>query len=118
MAKKVQVTQVSDLDGKPADETVSFGLDGIAYEIDLSAHQAREMRGELAPFTGRARKLRGPRRRPARVRRSARNDLPEIREYARARGYDIRERGQVPKRIVQEYDLLQGYSAAAQAPAG
>ena len=37
MAQKVQVLLVDDLDGGEASETVSFSLDGTAYEIDLSS---------------------------------------------------------------------------------
>ncbi|MGN6172881.1 MAG: Lsr2 dimerization domain-containing protein, partial [Streptosporangiaceae bacterium] len=36
MAQKVIVALEDDLDGGPADETVRFGIDGAAYEIDLS----------------------------------------------------------------------------------
>ncbi|MDF2471610.1 MAG: Lsr2 family protein, partial [Rhodococcus erythropolis] len=36
VVKKVVVTMVDDLDKKsPADETVEFSVDGVAYEIDL-----------------------------------------------------------------------------------
>src|SRR5690242_8640106 len=37
MAQRVNVVLVDDLDGSDATETVSFGLDGAQYEIDLSA---------------------------------------------------------------------------------
>ena len=48
MAQKVQVLLVDDLDGSEATETVSFGLDGVSYEIDLSSGNAGELRNELA----------------------------------------------------------------------
>ena len=48
MAQKVQVLLVDDLDGSEATETVSFGLDGVAYEIDLSSGNAGQLRTELA----------------------------------------------------------------------
>lgn len=111
MVQKVQISQVSDLDGQPADETVKFSLDGTDYEIDLSSGQAEAMRARLLPFTSRARRKAVQRRRGGK-RKPSRSDLPEIREYARARGYDIKERGAVPKRIIDEYDLLKGYSPA------
>jgi len=37
MAQKVIVSLVDDLDGKKADETVDFTLDGTSYQIDLSS---------------------------------------------------------------------------------
>lgn len=110
MAQKVQVDQVSDLDGVPADETVKFSLDTTDYEIDLSAVQAQEMRAGLAPFVTHARKRPGRPRRGKR--RPSRPDLPDIRTYARARGYDINERGRVPTQIIDEYDALKGTDAA------
>lgn len=108
MAQKVEVRNVSDLDNEiPADETVRFGLDQSDYEIDLSRTQAEEMRGRLARFVSHARKTgRTP---AARKKKVSRDDLPQIREYARARGYDIKDRGAVPARIVAEYDLLNAY---------
>ena len=48
MAKITQVTLVDDLDGGAADETVLFGLDGDAYEIDLSEANAQALRDLLA----------------------------------------------------------------------
>ena len=48
MAKRVTVTLVDDFDGEgAADETVEFGLDGVSYEIDLSARNAAKLRGDL-----------------------------------------------------------------------
>ena len=56
MAQKVQVLLVDDIDGSEATETVSFGLDGVGYEIDLSSGNADELRGELAQYVEHARK--------------------------------------------------------------
>ena len=47
MAQKVQVILVDDIDGGEADETVSFSLDGVSYEIDLSESNATELRDAL-----------------------------------------------------------------------
>ena len=48
MAKKVTVTLVDDFDGEgPADETVEFSIDGVSYEIDLSARNAQRLRDEF-----------------------------------------------------------------------
>ena len=49
MAQKTIVQLIDDLDQGPADETVSFALDGAAYEIDLSAANAAKMRDAFAP---------------------------------------------------------------------
>lgn len=111
MAQKVEIKHVSDLNEDiPADETVQFGLDHTDYEIDLSADEAQQMRGSLERFVKNARKMgRTPSAR--RKKKVSRDDLPQIREYARARGYDIKDRGAVPARIIAEYDLLNAYQA-------
>ena len=68
MAQKVIVALEDDLDGGPADETVRFGLDGTAFEIDLSSKNARAFRKQLAPFIEHARKaVRGAARRATRT---------------------------------------------------
>src|SRR3954447_26296405 len=59
MAQKVQVILVDDLDGGSADETVSFSLDGVAYEIDLSDKNAAAFRDSLAQYVGLARRVGG-----------------------------------------------------------
>ena len=48
MAQKVQVVLVDDLDGGSADETVTFSLDGVSYEIDLSHDNAAAFRDLLS----------------------------------------------------------------------
>ena len=64
MAQKVQVLLVDDLDGSEATETVAFGLDGSAYEIDLSSGNAGKLRKELAHYVEHARKARPRAQRP------------------------------------------------------
>ena len=44
MAREVIEKIVDDLDGGDATETVSFGLDGTSYEIDLSKKNAAAFR--------------------------------------------------------------------------
>ena len=61
MAQRVKIILEDDLDGSQADETVTFGLDGVTYEIDLSADERRALRDELAPWVGHARRSGGRR---------------------------------------------------------
>jgi hypothetical protein len=103
MAQTQQVELISDLDGGRAAETVSFGLDGTAYEIDLSAEQAEEMREALSAYTeaaSRKRKAPGQRKR----RKGA--EPPGLREYAASRGFEVRDGWAVPGRIRDEFELL------------
>src|SRR5687767_5451960 len=57
MAQKVHIVLVDDLDGSEASESVSFGLDGTSYEIDLNDANAAQLRDALAPYVGHARKV-------------------------------------------------------------
>ena len=54
MAQKVHIVLEDDLDGSPATETVSFGLDGKTYEIDLNDKNAGKLRDALAQYVGAA----------------------------------------------------------------
>jgi hypothetical protein len=62
MAQRVNVVLVDDIDGSEAAETVTFGLDGVQYEIDLSTDNADKFRDVLAPYVGHARRSGGRRR--------------------------------------------------------
>jgi hypothetical protein len=46
----VSVVITDDLDGSPGGETVSFGLDGVSYEIDLGQPNQARLAGAFAPF--------------------------------------------------------------------
>jgi hypothetical protein len=106
MAQKVQVILVDDLDGGPAEETLSFSLDGVSYEIDLSAANASKLRDAFAAYKDNARRI-GGRSAPGRgrARRGAGdNRTAQIREWARANGHQVNERGRVAAGIVAAYD--------------
>ncbi|MBN2176438.1 MAG: Lsr2 family protein [Demequinaceae bacterium] len=99
MAQKVQVILIDDVDGGSADETVSFALDGVHYEIDLSASRAGELRAAFEPWTARARRV-GPRS----SRRSGKSsDVAAMRAWAKANGYAVNERGRIPAEVRQAY---------------
>jgi len=107
MAQKVQVVLLDDIDGGPADETVTFSLDGVAYEIDLSAANAAKLREAMAPWIGGARRV-GGRTRTTAVRRgttrSSGGKNTEIREWARANGYSVSDRGRIPAEVKAAFD--------------
>jgi hypothetical protein len=105
MAQKVQVLLVDDLDGSEATETVSFGLDGLAYEIDLSSGNAGQLRKELAQYVEHARKAGSVAGRRRRARNGAgREQSARIREWAKDKGFKVNERGRIPANIVAEYE--------------
>jgi hypothetical protein len=96
MAQKVQVVLVDDLDGGSADETVTFSLDGVSYEIDLSHDNAAHLRDVLAPYVGHGRRVGGARRSSGRAARATGDTNPaEIREWAKSQGIAVNERGRI-----------------------
>ncbi|MYX26065.1 Lsr2 family protein [Streptomyces sp. SID8381] len=112
MAQKVQVLLIDDLDGGEADETVTFGLDGKVYEIDLKAKSAEKLRKLLAPYIDKGRKTKQGT--PAvRGRGTARSnggseDTARIREWAKQNGYEVNDRGRVPATIREAYEKANG----------
>ena len=106
MAQKVQTLFVDDLDGSEAEATVRFGLDGTEYEIDLNAEHAQALRDVLARYVHAARRAGGGARRPARGGRRASAggvDSTEVREWAKAQGIDVKDRGRVPAELVVKF---------------
>ena len=67
MAREVIEKLIDDLDGSEATETVTFGLDGTTYEIDLNKKNAAALRKAVEPYVKAARKGRsaGGRRKTA-----------------------------------------------------
>ncbi len=118
MAQQVNVKFVDDLDGSDAAGTVSFGLDGRTYEIDLSDDNAAKLRDSLASFVAAARKRGGPRgssATPSRAPRAQkmtavtmppgldREQTAAIRAWARQNGHEVSDRGRIAKAVVEAF---------------
>jgi hypothetical protein len=116
MARKVQVILSDDLDDSiPADETVTFALDGTTYEIDLSDKNAAEMRDAFGKYVSAARKVgsRGGRSSGAGRSRATggggggrmdREQAGAIRDWARKNGHQVSDRGRIPASVVEAYE--------------
>ena len=115
MAQHVNVKLVDDLDGSDAARTVSFGLDGRVYDIDLSDANAAVLRDSLAAFIAAARKsggsaaagrnrapkmtaISGPRPQPLDPEQTA-----AIRAWARQNGHQVSDRGRIAKTVVEAF---------------
>jgi hypothetical protein len=110
VAQKIQTLFIDDLDGSAAEGTVRFGLDGTEYEIDLNEEHAKALRDALARYVGAARRVSGARR-PARAgRRASPNGLntTEVREWAKAQGIEVKDRGRVPAELVAKFKAATG----------
>ncbi|GAB3596005.1 Lsr2 family protein [Angustibacter peucedani] len=110
MAQKVQVVLIDDLDGGDAAETVTFGLDGVSYEIDLNDKNAAKLRDALAVWVGNARKVTGRSARSGSARTTAARrsasgeDVAAIREWAKSHGHQVSERGRISAAVREAYD--------------
>ena len=122
MAQKVQVILVDDVDGGEATETVSFALDGVSYEIDVSEPNAAKLRDALAPWVGHARRVGGrsggsgggSRARSGgsgsgsggsgRSRGNSKHDLSDVRSWARENGFQVSDRGRVSSEVIAAYE--------------
>lgn len=106
MAQRVQVLLVCDMhDGESAaEESISFSIDGSAYEIDLCPEHATNLREAFAPFVGAARRASG--RTGGRRRRGSAGPgrAGEIRDWARAQGFTVPARGRIPADLAAKYD--------------
>jgi hypothetical protein len=116
MARRVITTLIDDLDGKKADRTVEFALDGTSYTIDLSEANAGKLRKALDPFIAAGTRVgRGSARASTRNAgalasgrsASSRDENKAIRDWAARNGYQISERGRIPQTVSDAYRAAQ-----------
>lgn len=121
MATKTTTTLTDDLDGSPADKTVSYSWDGQAYEIDLSSHNAEEFSDAVAPYLAASRKAGAPASGDAsrRARRTSTSsaaaapagggdvDAKAVRAWAEANGVAVSPRGRLSSTVIEQYRAAQ-----------
>ncbi|GAA8851032.1 Lsr2 family protein [Helicobacter pylori] len=109
MAQRVQVVLEDDIDGGDASETVTFGLDGVTYEIDLNDRNAAALRDAVAPYVGAGRRVSGRRSTGSGSgSRTSSSELAKIREWARANGHEVSDRGRISQKVRDAYAKANG----------
>ncbi len=118
MAQVQQTVLIDDVDGGDAVETITFALDGVAYEIDLNEENAASLREALSTWVGHARKVSGRSPSGGRgTRGRARNgggsggasgggagdDTAAVRAWARETGHTVNDRGRVSGAVLEAY---------------
>ncbi|WP_316302842.1 histone-like nucleoid-structuring protein Lsr2 [Clavibacter michiganensis] len=111
MARKVVTTLVDDIDGTQIDEgqgeTVPFALDGVNYEIDLSDDNAAKLRTALDDYIEKGRRVGRATTGKTGSRRASgsgpKEDLGAAREWLRAQGHQVSERGRIAAELLEEY---------------
>jgi hypothetical protein len=105
MSKRVSVIITDDLDGSENAETVSFGFDGVTYEIDLGKKNRARLEKALAPFIEAGRRApRSGRRGGASRPGGSPADRSAVRAWARAAGLKVSERGRISADIMRQHD--------------
>lgn len=113
MAQRTVVTVTCDLDEKQGAETVLFGHDGAAYEVDLCDDHAKALVDALEPFLNVARRAGGSANKrgaqKATQRRSDASYTPaDVRAWAQKEGIKVNERGRLNKEVVEKYEYAMG----------
>lgn len=110
MAQRVVVLLEDDLDGtqiaEGKGETITFGLDGKEYEIDLVNKNATALRKALAPYVEKASRVgKATQKRGRKTQVSS--DAPAIRAWAASNGVEVSERGRIPADIKAQFEAAQ-----------
>jgi hypothetical protein len=108
MAQKTLIQLVDDLDGTPIEDsegrTVTFALNGVTYEIDLSDAHVKELTESLSPYVAAGRRTGRKAPTSTSSTKSDPAELHKIREWARANGHDVSDRGRVSGTIRDAYN--------------
>jgi hypothetical protein len=106
MAKKTIVQLTDDLDGGKADKTVSFSIDHVNYEIDLSQKNVAALEKAFSKYVSAARRVSGRaaagRGRTTRTNVSA--DPRAVRAWAASNGIEVSARGRIPADVVKQFE--------------
>lgn len=108
MAQRVQIILEDDIDGGDASETVTFGLDGVTYEVDLNEANASALRESLSRYIGAGRRVGGRRSSGRSSSRASSGELSKIREWARENGFEVSNRGRISQKVRDAYAKANG----------
>lgn len=107
MVRKTVVELVDDVNGGKADQTISFALDGVAFEIDLSDENAAQLRKDIAQWADHGRRTGGRRQRGTGTEDGAPtsriNESALIRQWASENGIEVSERGRISAEVQKAY---------------
>lgn len=101
MTARTVIELIDDLDGTPATQTVTFALDGVTYDIDLSDDNATRLRQALATYTAHARRTGGRHTTP---KTATGPDHHAVRAWAADQGLPVSARGRIPREIIDAYN--------------
>ena len=108
MAQVIKIELIDDLSGDKADETVTFSLDGVVFDIDLSANNAGILRDIFEDYVNAGRKVSKPASSPTRRNttistRQSRDQTAAIRQWARKAGHTVSDRGRISATVTAAF---------------
>ncbi|WP_144120699.1 histone-like nucleoid-structuring protein Lsr2 [Catellatospora sichuanensis] len=112
MARETIVLYKDDLNGDEGAKTIKFGLDGVAYEIDLGEKNEAKLRKVLAEFVGVATRIGRYHTGSAGGKSTAepvgdkrsKEQQQAIRDWAKQQGYSVSDRGRIAGDVVAAFD--------------
>lgn len=106
MAQQVIVTLTDDIDpDQTADKTVTFALDGKAFEIDLSSENIDRLHEALAVFIEHGRPVKTEKAtKPGAKPKADREQTQAVRDWGRAHGFTVSDRGRIPAEVLAAYN--------------
>jgi len=112
VAQRTLIMLIDDTDGTEDANTISFGLDGKLYEIDLTEPNARALRDLLAPYIAAGRRVTSKTKRtPAASTGLNRDQAAAIRAWAKLQGLKVSGSGRIPAHVIDQYKAAQSPTA-------
>lgn len=110
MARRTTVQMIDDVDGSlikdGQGETVEFTIGGVSYSIDLTTKHANELYEQFQFWIEHAEKVSGrkTRRSGASSPKKSRENLQDVRAWAKENGFEVSTRGRISQEIQDAYD--------------
>ena len=79
-----------------------IAIDGVEYEVDLSAKNAQKLRDAVTGYAEKARKVRGGRGGP-KATSVSQVDTKAVRAWAKSNNIELSSRGRIPADVVDQY---------------
>jgi hypothetical protein len=107
MAKQTQIILIDDLSGETIADgkggTVTFGLDGVEYAIDLTDKNSGRLRAALSSYVAAGTRV-GRKSGTRGLRSQSGPSAREVRDWARSNGYEVPDRGRIPGNVREAFD--------------
>ncbi|QQR52449.1 Lsr2 family protein [bacterium] len=113
MARKETIILVDDVDGSEAVESIEFALDGVTYEIDVSAVNALQLRAAIGHWAHHARTVKMSKAKRFAGRKSPKPktvvepDTATVRAWANSNGYNVGKSGRISKAVREAFSAAQ-----------